>query len=125
MAFTITGIESADVLQNGRDAIAKLPEGANWDDVKKDVLKEIAPYFTPKGASRRTELLMRIHSLNAYRVGQWELAQETKDALPYFKYIATMDARTRPSHPALHSLVLPVDDPFWAMRKTSEPLAYH
>ena len=113
MAFTITGIESADVLQNVRDAIAKLPEGANWDDVKQDILKEIAPYFTPKGASRRAELLMRIHGLNAYRVGQWELAQETKDALPYFKYIATMDARTRPSHAALHGLVLPVDDPFW------------
>ena len=46
-----------------------------------DVLKDIAPYFTPKGASRRAELLMRIHGLNAYRVGQWELAQETKFGL--------------------------------------------
>lgn len=112
-AFAIRKIESADTLQNVRDIIARFPEGENWNDSKKKILDEIKPFFEPKAAGRRAELLLRIHGLNAYRVGQWELAQETKSALPYFKYIATMDSKTRPSHAALHGLVLPVDDPFW------------
>lgn len=113
LAFTITGIESADVLQKVRNTIAELPKGANWDEVKGKVMEELRPYFDDKTSAKRAELLMRTHGLDAYRVGQWELAQETKDALPYFKYIATMDGQTRPSHRALHGLVLPVDDPFW------------
>ena len=44
---------------------------------------------------------------------EWRNAQETRDALPYFKYISTMDEHTNPAHRALHGLVLPIDDPFW------------
>lgn len=113
MAFTITGIESADTLQKVRNIIAEFPRGENWDETKSKIMKEISPFFSPKAAAHRAELLLRHHGLTAYRVGQWEMAQETKDFLPYFKYIATMDSRTRPSHAALHGLVLPVDDPFW------------
>ena len=113
LAFTIGGIESMDILQRVRDEIAKLPEGKSWDDCKKDIIEAISPYLSQKTSATRAEMLLRMHGLSAFRVGQWELAQETKDSLPYFKYIATMDSKTRKSHAALHGLVLPVDDPFW------------
>ena len=113
MAFTITGIESADILQYLRDVVANVPRGANWNEAKKEIAKELVAKYGEKEALRRAELVLRHHCLTAYRVGEWELAQETKAALPYFKYIASMDGRTRASHAALHGLVLPVDDPFW------------
>ena len=34
MAFTITGIESADTLQKVRNIIAEFPRGENWDETK-------------------------------------------------------------------------------------------
>ncbi|WP_309400592.1 phage minor head protein [Cerasicoccus maritimus] len=112
-AFTITGIESADVLQTVRDRIAELPRGGDWNKIKAGILEDIGPWFDAQGANRRAELLMRMHGFQAYRVGQWETIQQTKEALPYLRYIATNDARTRPDHAALHGIVLPVDDPFW------------
>ena len=33
--------------------------------------------------------------------------------LPYLRYVATLDDRTRPDHRAWHGTVLPVDHPFW------------
>lgn len=113
LAFTITGIESMDVLEKVRNIIAELPKGKSWDECKSQVQEELGKYMTEKTSRTRAELLMRMHGLTAFRVAQWELAQETKAALPYFKYVATMDNRTRASHKALHGLVLPVDDPFW------------
>lgn len=113
LAFTITGIESMDVLEKVRNIIAELPKGKSWDECKFQVQEELGKYMTEKTSRTRAELLMRMHGLTAFRVAQWELAQETKAALPYFKYVATMDNRTRASHKALHGLVLPVDDPFW------------
>ena len=33
--------------------------------------------------------------------------------MPYLRYVAVMDGRTRPEHRAWHGTVLPVDDPWW------------
>ena len=44
-AFSIAGIESADVLQAVRDRIAEIPRGASWDAVKQDVLRDISPWL--------------------------------------------------------------------------------
>ena len=35
-AFTVAGIEQMDALRRLRDAIAKLPEGASWDEAKRE-----------------------------------------------------------------------------------------
>ena len=43
-AFTAVGIEQLDVLRRLRNAVAKLPEGANWDEVKKELAAEISPF---------------------------------------------------------------------------------
>ena len=43
-AFTVAGIEQMDALRRMRDAIAKLPEGASWDEAKKEIAAEISPF---------------------------------------------------------------------------------
>ena len=44
-AFTVAGIEQLDALQRIRDAVAKLPEGASWDEAKKEIASEISAAF--------------------------------------------------------------------------------
>ncbi len=117
-AFCISGVEDAKMLQRVRDVVAEYaanPHAAHWRDAKKEIARELSslPQFSEEKALRRAELLLRTHGYDALRVGQWEFAQETKDTLPYFKYLCTQDERTRRSHRALHGLVLPVDHVFW------------
>jgi SPP1 gp7 family putative phage head morphogenesis protein len=110
-AFTITGVEGANVQQRIRDAIAALPEGATWDDVKKDVVSELDPYLGD-GAEKRAELLIRTHGFQAFQASNWQVAQADEDTT-HLQYLATEDGKARDSHIALNGLILPKDDPFW------------
>src|SRR5689334_16887958 len=64
-AFTITGLEGADVMQRVRDLIADLPQGSRWDDVKSGIVDELSPYLG-EGAERRAEILLRTHGFQAF-----------------------------------------------------------
>lgn len=116
-AFTITGIEGANVLQRVRDSIAALPMGSpsgeaiTWDTQKRLIVEELDPYLGD-GAEARAELLLRIHGFQAFQSANWNLAQEDEDTT-HLQYLATEDDRVRPTHLALNGLVLPKDDPFW------------
>ncbi len=113
-SFTITGIEDFDVLAAVRDRIAELPEGADWEKVKKDVIADISPWFNPIAAEKRAELLMRHHAFTAYAAAQAREMDELMDVFPYRQYISTEDSRVRASHAALNGIVLPADHKFWA-----------
>lgn len=112
-AFTITGIEDFDVLQSVRDRIADLPQGANWDEVKKDVLSELSPWMNPQAAEKRAELLMRHHSFSAYAAAQAREMDAMADIFPFRQYISTGDGGVRPTHASLNGLILPSSHPFW------------
>ena len=43
----------------------------------------------------------------------WERVQASKATLPFLRYSAVLDKRTRPQHAAWHGIILPVDHPFW------------
>lgn len=111
-AFTVTGIEDAATLQRIRDTIADLPQGSVWNEVKGNLVDELAPYLGD-GAERRAELLLRTHAFQAFQASNWRVAQEDEDTT-HLQYLATEDDRTRDSHLALNGLILPKDDPFWA-----------
>ena len=71
-AFTAAGIEQLDVLRRLRNAVAKLPEGANWDEVKKELAAEISPFvgsgnakFDQAAAKARAEFMLRTHGFQA------------------------------------------------------------
>ncbi len=44
---------------------------------------------------------------------KWQTYESGKDVLPYLRYRAIMDDRTRPAHAQLNDLVAHVDDPIW------------
>ena len=114
-AFTVAGIEQMDALRRIRDAIAKLPEGASWDEAKKDVAEKISPYAggDMKAARARAEFQLRTHGFQAYAVARHQEQTATADVLPYWKYETVGDSRVRAAHAALDGKVLRADDPWW------------
>lgn len=124
-AFTITGVESANVLQKVRDRIADLPAGANWDDVKNDIVKDLSPWLVDEnatdkerdgqlmGAVRRAELLLRTHGFQAYQATQYDVMTRQREVFPFWQYMTMEDEAVRDEHKALDGLILPADSPFW------------
>ena len=45
--------------------------------------------------------------------GRWQRIERLKERMPYLRYVALLDGRTRPQHAAWHGTVLPVEHPFW------------
>jgi SPP1 gp7 family putative phage head morphogenesis protein len=125
LAFTVSGVQDANVLQRMRDRIADLPRGGDWDAIKKDLVKELSPFLVDeaaepevrdaqiKAAARRAELLLRTHGYQAYQATNYRNMVQSAEYLPYWKYVTVRDDQVRESHAALHGLILPWDHPFW------------
>ena len=121
-AFAVAGIEQLDVAKRIRDAVAKLPEGANWDEVKKEIAAEISPYLGDGGmdaaaqnraARARAEHLLRTQGFQAYAVARHQQQMATVGSHPYWMYETVGDNRVRAGHAKLDGKVLRADDPWW------------
>ncbi len=112
-AITVSGLEDLRAVGAIRDAIAKVPQGGDWDEAKKAVEEQLAPYFSEKQSEIRATILLRYHTFQAYGAVQYRALQEEKDIFPFWQYRSTGDGKVRDSHAALDGLVLPADHPFW------------
>ena len=114
-AFTVAGIEQLDALQRIRDAVAKLPQGASWDEAKKEIAAEISPFVggDMKAARAKAEFTLRIHGAQAYAVARHQEQMSVVGRFPYWQYETVGDSRVRPGHAALDGKVLRADDPWW------------
>lgn len=130
-AFTVAGVTRLDVLQDLRsavdDALAKGTTFAEFKKTAKEKLQakgwwgpvEVTDEDTGDGKvvnlsrSRRLRTIFNTNLRTSRAAGQWTRIQRTKKALPYLKYSAVMDNRTRPLHRQWHGTVLAVDDPWW------------
>lgn len=113
-AFTVAGLEDLRMVQEIRDAIAEIPMGAAWEDVKRQVADKLEQGgFSEKAADYRATLLLRHHGFAAYAQEKYRELREMQDAFPYWKYQTMGDEKVRSSHAALDGLILPADDPFW------------
>ncbi len=112
MAFCVSGLETLDGTLRVRDAIARLPMGADFREVVAEVAAEL-PFLNAKAARTRATLLVRMHGFRAYAAAAHREMEAMKDVFPWRQYLATMDKKTRPHHAALHGKVLPAGHPFW------------
>ena len=114
-AFTVAGIEQLDALRRIRDAVAKLPEGASWDEAKREIAAEISPFVggDDKAAKARANFMLRTHGAQAYAVARHQEQMGVVDRFPYWQYETVGDSRVRPGHAALDGKVLRADDPWW------------
>ncbi len=130
-AFTVAKAMELDVLTSIREALEKaLEEGIPFEQFKRDLeprlqalgwwgKKKVEDPLSGKmvlaqlGSPRRLKTIYWANTRSARAAGQWERAQRTKDALPYFIYELGPSERHRPEHANKSGLVLPIDDPFW------------
>ena len=119
-AFTVAGIEQLDAVKKIRDAVAQLPEGASWDEAKKDIAEHLSPFIgsgdanvDAAAAKARAEFLLRTHGFQAYAVSRHQQQMATAKSFPYWKYETVGDNRVRAGHAALDGKVLRADDPWW------------
>ena len=114
-AFTVAGIEQLDALRKIRDAVAKLPEGASWDEAKRDIASELSPFTggDMKAAKARADFMLRTHGFQAYAVARHQQQMSVARSFPYWQFETVGDSRVRPGHAALDGKVLRADDPWW------------
>jgi uncharacterized protein with gpF-like domain len=130
-AFTVAKAMEMDVLTTIREALEKaLEDGVPWEKFKAELepklrelgwwgRKDMVDPLTGEtvsarlGSPRRLRTIYWANTRSARGAGQWERAQRTKDALPYFIYELGPSERHRPHHASKAGLILPIDDPFW------------
>lgn len=64
------------------------------------------------GSPRRLKTIFRTNLQSAYMAGRYKAMMQAKETHPYWRYVAILDSRTRPSHRALDGRVFSVDDGF-------------
>ena len=119
-AFTVSGIEGANVMQRVQDAIAGLPQGIGpdgeaytWETQKQLIVDELEPFLGEEGAATRAQTLLRTSGFQAFTSATWQTAQADEDTT-HLQYMHGDQAKDpTPSHEALDGVVLPKDDPFW------------
>ncbi len=65
------------------------------------------------GSPHRIRTILRTNLLSAYAAGRYARQRETRQARPYWMYVAVLDPSTRDRHRALHGTILPADSPAW------------
>jgi SPP1 gp7 family putative phage head morphogenesis protein len=109
-AVAVAGVEDAKVLEAVREACAKVPEGKDWREARKEVAAAIGDDTATR---RRAETVLRANCETARAQARWRDIQASKEVRPYLMYQTLGDGKVRPSHRALDGLILPVDDDFW------------
>lgn len=110
-AFTTAVVHDARVRDRIKAAIAgNLERGEGERNFKKAVDAE----FDKAGLTRLAPYqINNIYETNvslAFGAGQMQKMLEVSDEFPYWKYSATLDSKTRPSHAALHGKIFKVGD---------------
>ena len=109
-AVAVAGVEDAKVLEAVREACAKVPEGKDWREARKEVAAAIGDDTATR---RRAETVLRANCETARAQARWRDIQASKEVRPYLMYQTLGDGKVRPSHKALDGMILPVDDDFW------------
>ncbi|MGE4526819.1 MAG: phage minor head protein [Rhodospirillaceae bacterium] len=130
-AFTVAKAMEMDVLRTIREALEKaLEEGVPFARFQAELeprlrdlgwwgVREMTDPRTGEileaqlGSPRRLRTIYWANTRSARVAGQWDRAERTKAALPYFLYELGPSERHRPAHAAKAGLILRVDDPFW------------
>lgn len=132
-SFTVAGATRLDLLGDIRKAVAeaiargqtaaefrKAMEGMmrsrGWWGKGKIVNPDTGEVRTgQRGCPSRINLIYRQNVQGAYNAGRYKQQEEFGSSAPYWRYMSVMDAKTRPSHAAMHGRVYRRDDPIWSV----------
>ncbi len=130
-SFTVAKAMRLDILQDIRTQLDRaLAEGVTFREFE----KALAPRLVAQGwwgrqtmvdpltgearevqlgSRRRLRIIYDTNLRMAHAHGHWQRIERVAGRRPWLRYVAVLDARTRPEHLAWHGTVLPWDHPFW------------
>ena len=130
-SFTVAKAMEVDLLRDIRRAVDRaIAEGATFETFREELeptlrrrgwwdRREMRDPLTGEvrevqlGSPRRLRTIFDTNLRTAYARGRYQRIERVAKARPYLRYIAVLDARTRPDHRAWHGTVLPWDHPWW------------
>lgn len=65
------------------------------------------------GSPRRLKTIYQTNLQSSFMAGRQAAMEASTETHPYWRYVAVMDSKTRPSHAALNGKVYRHDDPVW------------
>ncbi|WP_051327185.1 phage head morphogenesis protein [Desulfatibacillum aliphaticivorans] len=115
-AFRIAGVASADLLAMVKAEILKaMEEGSTLENF----MKAMPALFESKGYKAlrpwRVNTIWRTNMQVSYQGGRFRqlTTPAMKAARPYWRYMAVLDASSRPEHAAMHGKIFRWDHPVW------------
>lgn len=125
-AFTVAKVMKADILQDIHDALQEANENGS---TYRDFANNLKPLLKAKGwwgevvneqtgevatvGPYRLRTIFDVNIQTGYMAGHYQQNMQVAASRPWWRYVAVMDRRTRPSHAALNGLAFRYDDPFW------------
>lgn len=128
-AFTVAKITTLDLLKDVHSSLVKAQaEGIPFETWKKNIKDTLISYgwygkievIDPKTGeikninvnSHRLRTVFNTNMRTSYQVGRYKKMMSLEKEV-YWRYVAILDSRVRPSHASLHGMVRHRDDPFW------------
>lgn len=130
-SFTVAKAMRQDILEDVRGAVdASIADGETFEQFR----DRLEPVLRSKGwwgqqlmkdpltgetrlvqlgSARRLRTIFDTNLRTSYARGRWQRIERLKGSMPYLRYVAVLDSRTRPQHRAWHGIVLPVGHAFW------------
>lgn len=126
--FTIAKMMNLDLLKDMQNSLTKaFHNGVTFDEWKKDIIPHLKKsgwwgeieVDDPKSGkpkkvfvgARRLKRIFDTNLRTSYAGAKKQSLDES--SLEYYRYTAVLDSRTRPTHRAMHGIILPKDHPFW------------
>ena len=110
-AFTTAAVQDQRIRTRIQAALdGNLKRGEDQADFKKVIDSEFDKAGLTKLAPHQIENIYYTNTSLAFSAGQMQKMVEVGDDFPYWKYSATMDSKTRPSHAALHGKIFRMGD---------------
>jgi len=114
LAFTVSRIASADLLQDLHGEILKaLEEGGTFFEFREGIDEIMARRGWQGMTPYRLDNIFRTNNQTAYNVGRHKQMKAVADRRPFWEYDAVNDTHTRPSHLAHDGKVYHHEHPFW------------
>ncbi|MQT39744.1 phage head morphogenesis protein [Pseudomonas sp. FSL R10-0765] len=109
-----TALQDGQTLAQFTKALQPVLETQGWWGKQVIVDSSGGAEMVQLGSPRRLKTIYQTNLQSAYMAGRKASMDDTTDTHPYWRYVAILDGKTRPSHRALSGKVYRHDDPVWS-----------
>lgn len=114
LAFTVSRIASADVIQDLHgEVLSAIDQGQTFFEFREGIDEIMSRNGWQGLAPYRLDNIFRTNIQTAYNVGRHKQMKAIAERRPYWEYDAVNDTHTRPSHLAQDGKIFRHDHPFW------------